>query len=187
MKFVHFSTNAVYDGDNAPYRETSECNPINYYGVIKLKADNFLISEEDDRVIVARPITMYGKKQENGRANPASMIVDSLVENKKLNLVNDVLVNILYIGDLVKVVDKLIRKNFSGLINISGDVVYSRYDLGLEYASLLNKDAALINEVSSAEFKTVAKRPLNTSFDNSLMKEIGVNPSSLKDNISELL
>jgi len=95
-----------------------------------------------------------------------------------------VTVNILYVGDLIKSIEKLISIDFSGSINISGDEIYSRYSLGLKVAEILNSGLDLIEEVSSSEFKTVASRPLNTSFDNSLMKEYGVYPRTLKQVIS---
>ena len=31
----------VYDGNNAPYDEDSNCIPVNFYGSTKLKADEF--------------------------------------------------------------------------------------------------------------------------------------------------
>ena len=102
-------------------------------------------------------------------------------------MVNDVLVNILFIGDLVKTIDKLIELNYTGIINISGDKIYSRYELGIEIATLLNKNINLIESVTSSEFKTIAKRPLNTSFDNTLLKKLGINPRPLKQTISYLI
>ena len=186
-KLIHFSTNAVYDGENAPYGEESVCKPINFYGFTKLKADRFLLDQKDGRVIIARPITMYGRVPEGGRANPTSLIIERLMSNQKLKLVNDVLVNILYVGDLVRTVEKLLDVDFSGLINISGDEVYSRYELGLKIAELLNKDTTLIESVTSDEFVTVAKRPLDTSFNNSFMKGMGIKPSLLEDIMPSLL
>src|SRR3989344_673333 len=35
-KFIFLSSNAVFDGNNAPYDERSKPNPINYYGKTKL-------------------------------------------------------------------------------------------------------------------------------------------------------
>lgn len=186
-KLIHFSTNAVYDGENAPYNELSTCNPVNYYGKIKLTADKYLLEQNDSRVIVARPITMYGKVPPGGRPNPTSMIINQLSNGKHLKLVDDVLVNILYIGDLVRTIDKLVNVDFSGLINISSDEIYSRYDLGLKIAEIMGIDANLIESVTSSEFKTIAPRPLNTSFDNSLMKKFGIQPMPLSDVVQELL
>ena len=186
-KLIHFSTNAVYDGNNAPYNEKSKCAPVNFYGLVKLKIDTFLLDQEDSRIIVMRPITMYGKLSPGGRPNPTSMIIEKLKNKQNLRLVDDVLVNILYVEDLVKAIEKLIEKDFSGLINISGNEVYSRYDLGLEIAKLLDMKEELIESVTSTEFKTVANRPLDTSFDNTLMKKNGIHPRTLKQTILNLL
>jgi len=186
-KFIHFSTNAVYDGNNAPYKESSDCFPVNFYGLVKLKADNFLLSQKDSRLIIIRPITMYGRVPNEGRPNPVSMIIKKLKSNQNLILVNDVVVNILYVGDLVKAVDQLIDMDFKGLINISGNEAYSRYDLGIEVAKLIDVKEELIKSVTSTEFKTVADRPMNTSFDNSLMKSMGIKARTLKQTIGKLL
>ncbi len=185
-RFIHLSTNAVYDGEGAPYSEISKCNPINYYGMTKLKTDEYLLSRNDNKVIVARPITMYGKVPSGGRANPVSMIVEKLQADQSLSLVDDVFVNILYVGDLVRVIDKLIKIEYTGLINISGNEIYSRYELGLEIALLLGSKASLIESVTSSEFSTVAKRPRNTSFNNNLMKSLGIEAKSLREVILSL-
>ena len=186
-KLIHFSTNAVYDGNNPPYNEKSKCKPVNFYGLVKLKADTFLLDQDDSKILVIRPITMYGKVSSGGRANPTSMIIEKLKNNQNLKLVNDVLVNILYVEDLVMAIERLIEKDFYGLINISGNEVYSRYDLGLEIARLLDMDEKIIEPVTSTEFKTVANRPLDTTFDNTLMKKNGIHPRTLKQTILNLL
>ena len=184
-KLIHFSSNAVYDGYKAPYCENSVCEPINYYGKIKLEADNFLLGFDDQRVMVVRPITLYGKMIPGGRHNPVSLIIDSIENDREINLVNDVLVNILFVEDLVKAIERLLLINYCGSINIAGDEIYSRYTLGLRISEILNKGGHLIREVSSSEFKTAARRPLNTSFDNTLMKEKGIFPRTLKQVLSK--
>ena len=185
-KLIHLSTNAVYDGGNAPYNEKSICKPVNYYGLVKLEADEFLLNCNDSRIIVVRPITLYGSMATGGSHNPVSLIINKIQNKQSIKLVNDVMVNILYVGDLIKAIGRLISINFTGSINISGDEVYSRYSLGLKISEILNSEVDLIEEVTSAEYKTVANRPLDTSFDNSLMKENGIYPKTLKQVINDI-
>jgi len=185
-KLIHLSTNAVYDGNNAPYNENSACKPVNYYGKTKLEADEFLLSFNDERVMVVRPITLYGKLVKGGRHNPVSLIINSIQKKQRIKLVNDVTVNILYVVDLIRAIEKLILIDFYGLINISGDEIFSRFSLGIKVAEILNNGLKLIEEVSSSEFKTVARRPLDTTFDNTLMKEIGLYPRTLEQVINIL-
>jgi len=185
-KLIHLSSNAVYDGDNPPYNELSKCMPINFYGEVKLKIDKFLLSQGDARVVVARAVTMYGKVPHNNKPNPVSMIISNLRSGRKIRLTNDVAVNLLYVEDLVQTIEKILEVDFSGLINISGNKIYSRYDLGMEIVKLLNIKENLIEPITSAEFNDVANRPLNTSFDNTLMRGMGVHPRSLKQVIKSL-
>ena len=56
-----------------------------------------------------------------------------------------------------------------------------------EIAKLLDMKEELIESVTSTEFKTVANRPLDTSFDNTLMKKNGIHPRTLKQTILNLL
>lgn len=39
VPFIHFSTDYVFDGTQAPYTETAACNPINRYGTSKLRGE----------------------------------------------------------------------------------------------------------------------------------------------------
>ena len=68
-------------------------------------------------------------------------------------------------------------------VNVSGDIVYSRYELGIELSRLMNKNINLIKSVLSQDFNTLAERPKNTSFDNSMMKRFGIIPTSLKESL----
>ena len=179
-KLINFSSNAVYSGNNPPYNEQSECAPINFYGKVKFKIDQFLLGQSDARVVVARPATMYGRVPHNDKLNPVSMIISNLRDGRKMRLTNDVIVNLLYVGDLVKTIEKILDIDFSGLINISGNKEYSRYDLGMEIVELLNIKESIIESVTSEEFNDIASRPLNTSFDNALMRAVGVHPRSLR-------
>ena len=171
-KLVHFSSNAVYSGNNAPYTEDSLCHPINTYGRHKLEADTFLLDQNDHRIIVARPITMYGNFPPGGRGNPVGMIIKALLAGNEVRLVDDLVVNTLFVDDLCRFLDKLIAINFHGLINISGEQSMSRYELGLCVAKALNQSNSLIKSCSMSEFPAIAARPLDTSFDTKLLNNI---------------
>jgi dTDP-4-dehydrorhamnose reductase len=170
--FIHFSTNAVYSGNNAPYTEASECHPINAYGRHKLEADRFLLDQNDSRVIVARPITMYGNFPTGGRGNPVGMIIKTLLAGNEVRLVDDLVVNILFVDDLCRFLDRLVAIGFHGLINLSGEESMSRYDLGLCIANTLNLKKDLIKGCSMEDFPAVAPRPLDTSFDTQLLYDL---------------
>lgn len=171
-KFVQFSTNGVYAGDNPPYSETSTCAPINVYGQHKLAVDEYLLQKNDSRILVARPTTMYGDMPRGGRGNPVGMVIQNLLNGKKVKLVDDLVVNLLFVGDLCEFLDRLIKKDVSGLVNIAGEQSLSRYDIGILVAKYLGLDTNLIKSCSMLEFPAEAKRPLDTTFATTFLREI---------------
>ena len=145
------------------------------------KIDKFLLSKEDKRLIVVRPTTMYGDITQGGRQNPVGMIISSLSNKKSIKLVNDLVVNILFVEDLCEVLKKLLELDFNGLINIGGKRSYSRFELGLDVASILKLDQSLIQECSMSDFPSYSQRPLDTSFDISLQKKLtNMEPKSIE-------
>ena len=39
---IHISTDFIFDGENGPYKEEDEPNPLSYYGLSKLKSEQLL-------------------------------------------------------------------------------------------------------------------------------------------------
>ena len=63
---LYISTNAVFDGESAPYGEPNRVNPVNAYGRIKLACER-LVQDTFERAVVIRPILMYGWPRAMGR------------------------------------------------------------------------------------------------------------------------
>ncbi len=187
VKLIHISSNAVYDGDNAPYSECSPEYPINYYGVCKLEADKY-IQENLEKYSILRPITLYGKKECNQRHNPVTFYLEKILNNENLKLVDDNIVNMLHVDDFVLAVNRVIENNHVGLFNLSGDISECRYSLGLRICRLLEINTDIIEKVSGDMFVVAAKRPKDTSFDNGKMKDIlNIKPRDLDSSILEII
>lgn len=184
---IHFSSNAVYDGDHPLYSEASEHHPINTYGRLKSEADSFLINESE-RCTLLRPITMFGKLLGDQRHNPFSFFFDRLLNNQDIVAVNDVYVNMLHVDVLTNCIAKVIDEQIYGEFNISGDDIVNRFEFVSEIKRHLPSSTSTITETDSSGFVTAACRPLNTSFDNSKMKSrLDVHPIDLISTIEQLV
>lgn len=157
IKLVHISSNAVYDGLNAPYSENSLREPINYYGICKSNADYYIESNLNNYAI-ARPITVYGPRKIEQRDNPVSFIVKKILSGESFDLVDDNIVNMIHVEDLSNAIKKLSLSDLKGVYNLSGDVSECRYDLGIRIAKIMGSDLNKINKVSGSNFKMAAKR-----------------------------
>lgn len=184
---IHFSSNAVYNGEEAPYSENSPANAINRYGEIKLRADKY-IEEQLGNYTILRPITMYGVRLGEQRHNPFSFFYEQLVQNKDIVAVDDVYTNMLHVEDLTKCVRSVINRQIYGTYNISGDDVVNRFEFVSMIKTLVPDSRSTIKRVTSDQFKTAAKRPRDTSFDNGAMKEVlGVYPEKLSTSLQNLV
>ncbi len=171
LKMVFFSTSLIYDGLNPPYSESTKAIPINKYASIKHKADEY-ISNNLEEYLLIRPTTVIGVSYPFQRRNPVSFIVEKLASGEKIRLVDDVKSNLVFLDDLVTVLAILISRRISGTFNVGGDLIVSRFSLGIKLANLMGAEEGFIEKCCSSSFDSLAKRPLNTTVDTSKLNNI---------------
>lgn len=183
-KVVFLSSNAIYEGNNPPYNEEFNLNPVDVYGKTKVEGERLVINSNLDFVIL-RLMTMYGWPQLNGRANPVTWVIDSLKKGQEINVVSDVYNNHLWAGQAAEVIWEIIEKSIKkGIYNIAGADCISRFELALKVANVFKLDASLIFSVSSDFFKDIAKRPKNTCFNTQKMeKELDIRPLTIDEGL----
>ena len=182
-RLVYVSTNAVFDGSNAPYRESDPVNPINAYGRIKLACER-LVEEALDRPVIARPILMYGWPHAMGRANPVTWVIDALERGETIHVVDDVYENPLHNTCAALAIWAIVNSDITGVVHLAGRDVVSRYDLARMVAQAFELDQSRIRAVPSAFFPDIAPRPSNTSLVTTRMEsELGVPASALEEGL----
>lgn len=187
-RMVYISTNAVFDGESAPYGEADRVNPINAYGRIKLACER-LVHDTLERATVVRPILMYGWPHAMGRPNPVTWVVDSLTRGQQINVVDDVYENPLHNIQAALAVWKILeRSDITGIIHLAGGELANRHQLALAVARSFRLDASHIRPVSSSFFPHIAPRPHNTTLRTARMeRELGVVPCTLEEGLGRML
>ncbi len=153
-KFLHISTDYIFDGLTGNYSENSIPNPINFYGLSKLMGDNFASAYESS--IVIRTSGVYGYSN-----NFPIFVYNNLKNNKRINALKG-FYSPIHAYNLAMAAKKLIDLNYNGIINIAGERI-SRFDFANYIAETfnLNKD---ILEVDNFE-NLMAKRPFDSSLN----------------------
>jgi dTDP-4-dehydrorhamnose reductase len=182
-KMVYVSTNAVFDGENAPYKEDDRPNPINRYGAMKLECEAMVRSAFKDAIIV-RPILMYGWNHTKERGNLVTYLLDKLAAGTAVNIVNDIYDNPLSSHSCAEAIWSLIEKKKKGTYHVAGRDMLNRYDYARTIADVFGLDRGLIKPVDSSFFPRIAPRPRNTSYVTSkLEREIGFVPLALREGL----
>lgn len=180
---VHISTDYVFDGEKGDYSEEDPTNPINAYGLSKLKGEEEALKYGKTAVIrISTPFGInYGAKKKSF----AEFIINNLKEGKEINVVTDQYTTSTYLGDLVKAIKELYNKKESGIFHLGIRERLSRYDFALEIADSLNRDKSLIKPSKLDDFKRIAKRPKDTSLNSGKISKI-IDITPLKEALKEL-
>ena len=183
--FVQLSTDYVFDGKSGSYRETSDTNPLSYYGQTKLAAEK-VIRGSDLEYIIARTMILYGSGQ-NVRNNFVTWVIQQLQSGNNIKVVNDQMGNPTLVDDLSEAIKRLIEKQEYGLFHISGREVCSRYEFAQKIIEVFGLNGKLLEEVDSALFKQAAHRPVNSSFNlDKLSNTIDWLPGGLEESLIKL-
>ena len=185
-KIIHISTDYVFDGMNfKPYKETGEPNPISVYGKTKLAGEKVLM-ENADTCLILRTSWMYSHFAENF----VKTIARLSSEKSELRVVVDQVGTPTYAKDLAAAIIDIIPRIKIGskeIYHYSNEGVCSWYDFACEIVDFIDSDCKIV-PVTSAEYKTNAKRPHYSVLDKSKIKnDFNLNIRYWKEGLRECI
>ncbi len=185
---LHVSTDFIFDGENGPYDEEAEANPISFYGVSKLAAERMVFKSANlIRWAVARTVLVYGIAHDMSRTNIVLWVKKSLEDGKNITVVNDQFRSPTLAEDLAIGCFLIIQKEAQGIYNISGKEVMTPLEMAMRTADFFQLDKALITETDSSKFTQPAKRPPRTGFIiEKAAKTLGYKPHTFEEGIAVL-
>lgn len=191
---LHISTDYVFDGESSqPYSEQDNANPQNVYGKSKLEGEQKLATL-CSRYAVLRTSWVFG---EAGNNFVKTMLRLSGTRNE-ISVVNDQLGAPTYSGDiartLIVMMDRMLssQENLSGIYHYSGMPQVSWCQFAEEIFSAVTSQVdhdkkIMVHPILTSEYKTEAKRPLDTRLDcNKIDKVFSVKPSSWKNALKNI-
>lgn len=173
--FIHISTDYVFDGaQNIPYKHTDNTNPLNYYGITKLDAEN-IIQDICQKYFIIRSSLLYGAHGNNF----IQWVLDSSHNNVPISLIDNQIGSPTYTYDLAaaikKIIDNIRQARISaedyGIYHITNAGMCSRFEHGMfivEHAKISGEN---ITKVKAAQIQRPAKRPAYSVLDNQRIKQ----------------
>lgn len=167
-KVVYISTDYVFDGTKEGiYEIDDKTNPINYYGYTKLMGEEVVKKLKD--YLIVRISWVFGI---NGKNFVKTML--NLAETKtELSIVSDQIGSPTYTKDLSKLLLDMIENNKKGLFFATNEDFCSWYEFA-EYIFKINNINIKLNKVLTKDYKTLAKRPLNSKLSKNKLDEEGL-------------
>jgi dTDP-4-dehydrorhamnose reductase len=159
-RFVHFSTDYVFDGESGPYAEDATPRPLNAYGQAKLDAERLLVEALGDAVLIARTCWVFGPERQG--KNFAYQLVKALRQGRVLPCPSDQFASPSYGADIASAVISLAEKGISGLIHVAGPETIDRPRFARAIAQGFGLDPDLIVSRPTTELGQGAPRPLRS-------------------------
>jgi len=184
IHFVHLSTDFVFDGQNGPYKETDQTNPLSVYAKSKVNSELILQNDNYTNWSILRTIIVYGEGENLSRSNIVLWAKSALKNGKPLTIVDDQFRSPTWADDLAWACIQTAKLNAIGIYHISGPKIFSIYDLVCEIADYYGADKELIKPIKSKTLNQKAKRPPKTGFIlNKAIKELNFKPITLKQSL----
>jgi dTDP-4-dehydrorhamnose reductase len=184
--FIHVSTDFIFDGAAGPYSEEAQPNPLSYYGVSKLAAEE-LVRKYAGPWAIARTVLVYGLVDNMSRSNIVLWAKGALEKGAPINVVNDQFRTPTLAEDLAKGCILIADKKAKGVFNISGKDQLNVLQIVEKVANFYRLDKSLIRAISSETLNQRAKRPPVTGFVlTKAMQELGYQPHSFEEGIAIL-
>lgn len=182
-RLIHISTDFIFDGENGPYKEKDEPNPISFYGESKLKSEQ-VVKDSGCKWAILRTILLYGVVPDMSRSNIVLWAKGALEKEQEINVVNDQFRSPTLAEDLADAVILALMKDAIGIYHISGPEVMSILELVKKVADHWHLEESLIHEIDSTTLNQTAKRPPKTGFI--ILKaqtELGYKPHTLAEGL----
>ena len=162
---IYISTDYVFSGKKGRYKETDKPDPINYYGLTKLKAEEIVQTQAE--YFIARPSVIYGSTPAAGKVNFALWLIETLRKGERVKIVTDQWNTPTLNTNLAEMTLEAIERRLTGIYHLCGATRVSRLEFAELIADAFSLDKSLIDPVLSSQFTWPAKRPMDSSLDTS--------------------
>jgi dTDP-4-dehydrorhamnose reductase len=166
-RFVFASTDMVFDGDRAPYREEDTPEPGSQYGRTKLAAERLLAGVAG--ALVVRLPLMFGFP----RAGQQTTFVKQMAAvraREPVRLFDDEYRTPAWLGDAARVMIGLARGDATGVMHAGGPERLSRYALIAGCAALFGIEDAVLEHASRLDIESAEPRPEDLSLDSGRLR-----------------
>ncbi|SPD73448.1 putative dTDP-4-dehydrorhamnose reductase [uncultured Desulfobacterium sp.] len=173
-KFVHISSNYVFDGQKnfpQPYFEDDPLNPLSAYGRSKLESE-IAVRENSPNYVIVRTACLYGQ---NGK-NFIKAVISHAVHKKTdvLRLADDQIGSPTWAYRLALQIRQILNTEGVGTYHATAEGYCSPF----EYAGFITEKLGLKARLEPCKFKDLARparRPANSLLENRLLKKQGIN------------
>lgn len=167
-RLVYLSTDLVFDGEHAPYREEVEPKPILTYGRSKLEGERAAL--EIAPCCVVRSALLFGWSQ-TAAACFTEVMLRRLREGHRVKLFADEFRTPLWVDALCEILLELAeRRELAGVYHAAGTERLSRYEFGRRTCEAFGLPVELLDQSTRDQVPSREPRPRDCSLDTTKLR-----------------
>jgi dTDP-4-dehydrorhamnose reductase len=185
---VYISTDYVFSGEKGNYVESDSPDPVNYYGLTKLLAEEIVMSSlPEPDFFIGRPSVIYGATPAAGKVNFALWLIESLQKGNRVKIITDQWNTPTLNTSLAEMTLEVIERRINGVYHTCGATKVSRFEFAEQIADCFGLDKSLIDKTEALQFSWPAMRPVDSSLDTSkAQREFKCKPLSMDNALAQL-
>lgn len=169
---VALSTDLVFDGEHAPYREEDPTGPVLVYGQLKLEAESEVLSHPHGAV--ARTSIIYGCPATH-KASFLGTLIERLAAGNEQEAYVDEVRTPIWVGDLCDVLVAMAAERVAGVWHAGGPQRLNRLQVAELVCEAFGLPRRLLKPCTVAESTYPVPRPRDVSLDHTKLL-CGLNP-----------
>ena len=158
IRFLHISTDAVFDGQKGGYVESDPTNPLSIYACTKMAGERAVL-DANQNAIIAR-VVFFGWSL-SGSRSLSEFFYNHLKVEEPVKGFTDTFFSPLYVEDLASILVEMVETDLTGLFHVVSPEKLSKYDFGLRIATRFGFDPGLVEPVRGGDINRGASRSLN--------------------------
>ncbi len=184
IPFAFTSTDLVFDGQHAPYKESDPVNPVNIYGEQKAAAEEKVQNTYPHAALCRMPM-MFGASSPSNETF-FQQTVKALQEGRELTLFTDEFRTPVSGHTAAQGLIMALHKA-QGILHLGGRERISRYDFGKLIAGVMGCSGENITACKQGDVKLTVPRAADVSLDSTRAYSMGFMPPSLKEELRSQL
>jgi len=184
IALIFTSTDLVFDGLHAPYKETDPVSPVNIYGEHKALAEQNILERHPTAAVCRLPL-MFGMRGSE-LASFLAPLLRLMHEGKQVVLFTDEYRTPVSGATAARGLLLALHNQVRGILHLGGKESISRYDFGTMVARVFAFTGATLLAARQQDVPCAAPRPRDVSLDSSLAYKLGYAPPPLIEELETL-
>lgn len=169
-RFVHISTDAVFDGASAElYTEKDATNPESVYGMTKVQGEQAVLAANPEALVLRANFFGWSRTT---KAGILDFFVSAFTDQSPITGFQDYVVSSVYMGDLVDAMMALVERGASGVFHTVSSTPRSKYDFGQMVARATGLSADSMTAGSLADATGLAPRGHNLALSTAKIEHV---------------